>query len=118
MDLGAYLDAARAFDQAFRGRWEPAAAAPATEVDPGRLAAAWEEYTGRLQDNYPFFHPRYAGQMLKPPHPVAIAGYLAAMPSTPTTTPSTAGRPPARWRSEVVGDLAAMFGFPTTTSAI
>ena len=40
MDLGAYLDAARAFDQAFRGRWEPVAAAPATAVDPGRLAAA------------------------------------------------------------------------------
>src|SRR2546428_12682583 len=25
----------------------------------------------RLQDNYPYFHPLYAGQMLKPPHPVA-----------------------------------------------
>ena len=40
MDLGAYLDAARAFDQAFRSRWEPVAAAPAAEVDQGRLAAA------------------------------------------------------------------------------
>ncbi len=79
MDLGAYLDAARAFDRAFRGRWEPVAPAPATQVDPERLAAAWAEYTERLQDNYPFFHPRYAGQMLKPPHPVAVAGYLAAM---------------------------------------
>ena len=29
--------------------------------------------------NYPFHHPRYAGQMLKPPHPVAIAAYTAAM---------------------------------------
>ena len=28
--------------------------------------------------NYPFHHPRYAGQMLKPPHPVAIAAYTAA----------------------------------------
>jgi hypothetical protein len=40
MDLGAYLDAARAFDRAFRARWEPVEAAPATEVDEARLAAA------------------------------------------------------------------------------
>ena len=25
----------------------------------------------RMQDNYPYFHPQYAGQMLKPPHPIA-----------------------------------------------
>ena len=37
------------------------------------------EFTKRLADNYPFFHPRYAGQMLKPPHPAAVAGYLTAM---------------------------------------
>jgi len=24
-----------------------------------------------MQDNYPYFHPYYAGQMLKPPHPIA-----------------------------------------------
>ena len=41
MDLGPYLDAAQAFDHAFRGRWEPVAAAPAAEPDQGRLAAAW-----------------------------------------------------------------------------
>ena len=83
MDLGAYLDAARAFDEGFRARWEPVGPAPASEVDAARLAAAWAEYTGRLQDNYPFFHPRYAGQMLPRPHPVAMAGYLAAMTVNP-----------------------------------
>ena len=46
MDLGAYLDAARAFDEDFRARWEPVGPAPASEVDAGRLAAAWAEYTG------------------------------------------------------------------------
>ena len=35
--------------------------------------------TSGCTDNYPFFHPRYAGQMLKPPHPAAVVGYLAAM---------------------------------------
>ena len=115
MDLGAYLDAARAFDAAFRGRWEPVAAAPAAEVDPERLAAAWAEYTGRLQNNYPFFHPRYAGQMLKPPHPVAMAGYLAAMTVNPNNHALDGGPATGAMEKEVVGDLAAMFGLPGDT---
>ncbi|HEV3465312.1 MAG TPA: aminotransferase class I/II-fold pyridoxal phosphate-dependent enzyme [Actinomycetota bacterium] len=115
MDLDAYLDAARAFDRDFRGRWEPVAPAPAAEVDPGRLAAAWTEYTGRLQDNYPFFHPRYAGQMLKPPHPLAVAGYLAAMTINPNNHALDGGPATGAMEKEVVGDLAAMFGLPGET---
>jgi glutamate/tyrosine decarboxylase-like PLP-dependent enzyme len=115
MDLGAYLDAARAFDRAFRARWEPVAAAPATEVDPDRLAAAWAEYTGRLQDNYPFFHPRYAGQMLKPPHPVAVAGYLAAMTVNPNNHALDGGPATGAMEKETVADLAAMFRLPGDT---
>jgi hypothetical protein len=26
----------------------------------------------RMQDNYPYYHPQYAGQMLKPPHPLCL----------------------------------------------
>ena len=112
MDLAAYLDAARSFDRSFRARWEPVAPAPAAAVDEGRLAAAWAEYTGRLQDNYPFFHPRYAGQMLKPPHPVAIAGYLAAMTVNPNNHALDGGPATGAMEKEVVADLAAMFGLP------
>jgi glutamate/tyrosine decarboxylase-like PLP-dependent enzyme len=112
MDLAAYLEAARSFDRSFRARWEPVAAAPAAAVDDGRLAAAWAEYTGRLQDNYPFFHPRYAGQMLKPPHPVAIAGYLAAMTVNPNNHALDGGPATGAMEKEVVADLAAMFGLP------
>jgi glutamate/tyrosine decarboxylase-like PLP-dependent enzyme len=115
MDLGAYLDAARAFDQVFRARWEPVEAAPATEVDQDRLAAAWADYTGRLQDNYPFFHPRYAGQMLKPPHPVAMAGYLAAMTVNPNNHALDGGPATGAMEKEVVADLAAMFRLPGDT---
>ena len=109
MDLAAYLDAAQRFDRSFRARWEPVAAAPAAAVDEGRLAAAWAEYTGRLQDNYPFFHPRYAGQMLKPPHPVAIAGYLAAMTVNPNNHALDGGPATGAMEKEVVADLAALF---------
>ncbi|HEV2063367.1 MAG TPA: hypothetical protein VGS00_02325, partial [Thermoanaerobaculia bacterium] len=37
------------------------------------------EAAERLQDNYPYFHPLYAGQMLKPPHEVARLAYALAM---------------------------------------
>jgi hypothetical protein len=33
------------------------------------------EVADRLQDNYPYFHPLYAGQMMKPPHPMARLAY-------------------------------------------
>ena len=46
-------------------------------------AAALAELVERMRDNYPFGHPRYAGQMVKPPHPAAIVGYLAAMQVQP-----------------------------------
>jgi glutamate/tyrosine decarboxylase-like PLP-dependent enzyme len=114
MDLGAYLDAARAFDEGFRGRWEPVPAAKAAAVGEERLAAAWAEYTERLQDNYPFFHPRYAGQMLKPPHPVAMAGYLAAMTVNPNNHALDGGPATGAMEKEVVGDLAPCSASPAT----
>jgi hypothetical protein len=46
----------------------PAGTAPADEE---ALARVLLEVAERLQDNFPYFHPLYAGQMLKPPHPVA-----------------------------------------------
>ena len=112
MDLGAYLEAARAFDEGFRGRWERVPEAAAAAVDAGRLAAAGAEYTERLHDPNPFFHPRYAGQMLKPPHPVAVAGYLAAMTVNPNNHALDGGPATGAMEKEVVGDLAAMFRLP------
>ena len=47
---------------------------PALDMPEERMEAAFAELAERLRDNYPFFHPRYAGQMLKPPHPAAVVG--------------------------------------------
>ena len=44
-----------------------------------RIAETLAATAERLQDNFPYFHPLYAGQMLKPPHPIARVAYAMAM---------------------------------------
>ena len=104
----------------WEARWGPAERHAASEVPAGRLEAALDEWLSRLTapprgehpGNYPFFHPRYAGQMLKPPHPVAVAAYAAAMRINPNNHALDGGPPTVRMEREVVADLAAMFGLP------
>jgi glutamate/tyrosine decarboxylase-like PLP-dependent enzyme len=90
------------------GAYEPH---PATVPDPERLAQAWEAFGRRMDDHYPFFHPHYAGQMLKPPNPVAAAGYLAGMLINPNNHALDGGPGTSALEVEVVADLAEMFGF-------
>ena len=79
VDLAYWLgEAVRAIDDWSDG-FGPFQPHPSLRVSDEQFAAAFGELTERLTDNYPFFHPRYAGQMLKPPHPAAVAGYLTAM---------------------------------------
>jgi glutamate/tyrosine decarboxylase-like PLP-dependent enzyme len=85
---------------------------PSLEVPAGELERATAELHERLRDNYPFFHPRYAGQMLKPPHPAAIIGYVSAMLINPNNHALDGGPATARMEKEVVAELAAMFGLP------
>ena len=80
---------------------------------PRQFEAKQAELLQRLRDNYPFFHPRYAGQMLKPPHPAAVLGYLSAMLINPNNHALDGGPATARMEKEVVADLAAMFGYAT-----
>ena len=93
---------------------------PALEVDEGALGEALEAYLGRMTapprgetpGTYPFGHPRYAGQMLKPPHPVALAAYAAAARINPNNHALDGGPPTSAMEKEVVADLARMFGLP------
>lgn len=77
--------------------------------------SAWANYTQRLMGNYPFHHPRYAAQMLKPPHPVAILGYMAAMLINPNNHALDGGPPTSEMEKEVIKQLADMFCLPTNT---
>lgn len=76
-----------------------------------RAAAVLAEAAERLGDNYPYFHPLYAGQMLKPPHPVAHAAYALAMMLNPNNHALDGGRASSRMEVEAVGEIAAMFGW-------
>jgi glutamate/tyrosine decarboxylase-like PLP-dependent enzyme len=97
--------------------WEAGFAAfrpdPSAAVTDERFAAAFEAFTQRLRDNYPYFHPRYAGQMLKPPHPAAVVGYLTAMLINPNNHALDSSRATSQMEKEVIAQLAQMFGFTT-----
>jgi len=59
--------------------------------DISRLAEVLGATAERLQDNFPYFHPLYAGQMLKPAHPVARLAYALAMWINPNNHALDAG---------------------------
>jgi glutamate/tyrosine decarboxylase-like PLP-dependent enzyme len=71
------------------------------------------EVADRLRDNYPYFHPLYAGQMLKPPHPVARLAYQLAMLINPNNHALDGGRASSAMEKEAVGALAKMIGWDT-----
>lgn len=94
--------------------WGAYDAHPALHVPRERLHRALDAYAERLTGNYPFGHPRYAGQMLKPPHPIALAAYAAAMRINPNNHALDGGPPTSAMEKEVVADLADMLGLPSS----
>jgi glutamate/tyrosine decarboxylase-like PLP-dependent enzyme len=99
----------KALDKLSEGFENLPEAAPA--VDRERLEAVLLEVAERLQDNYPYFHPLYAGQMLKPPHPVAQLAYMLAMWINPNNHALDGGRASSRMEKEAVAEIAAIFGW-------
>ena len=65
----------------------------------------------RMQNNYPYAHPFYAGQMLKPPHPVARLAYSLAMYVNPNNHALDGGRESSAMEKQAVASIAAMFGY-------
>ena len=88
--------------------WEPAAT---LAVPPERLREVLDELLVRLRDNYPFWHPSYAGQMIKPPHPVATLAYFLTQQINPNNHALDGGPATGALEKEVVADLAGLFGF-------
>ena len=79
--------------------------------DWGRMRPILLEVAERMQDNYPYFHPLYVGQMLQPPHPLARLAYALAQFINPNNHALDGGRASSRLEKEAVSQLAAMFGW-------
>jgi tyrosine decarboxylase/aspartate 1-decarboxylase len=71
-----------------------------------------QQVATRLHDNYPYAHPLYAGQMLKPPHPIARAAYALAMSVNPNNHALDGGRASSAMEIEAVAAIAKMFHWP------
>lgn len=91
--------------------WDQAVPDDAVRVPPERLRSVLSELSERLHDNYPYGHPRYAGQMLKPPHPVAVLAYATAMQINPNNHALDSSTATSRMEREAVAALASMFGY-------
>ena len=81
-------------------------------IDP-EAEAVLMEVASLLHENYPYFHPLYAGQMLKPPHPAARAAYSLAMWLNPNNHALDGGRASSRMEREAVAEMARMIGWDT-----
>jgi glutamate/tyrosine decarboxylase-like PLP-dependent enzyme len=89
-------------------RYEPARP---SDANIEAMAAVLEETAHHMGNNYPYFHPMYAGQMLKPPHPVARAAYALAMSVNPNNHARDGGRASSAMEIEAVAEIARMFGW-------
>jgi tyrosine decarboxylase / aspartate 1-decarboxylase len=87
----------------------PANESPSPGAD--RIGEVLTETARRLHDNYPYFHPLYAGQMLKPPHPVARLAYALAQWINPNNHALDGGRASSVMEQEAVKKIAQMFGW-------
>jgi tyrosine decarboxylase/aspartate 1-decarboxylase len=98
-------DAQATLDRGF-SRLPPA---PQPALDE-HAAAILAEAATLLSHDDPYHHPLYAGQMLKPPHPIARAAYAFAMALNPNNHALDGGRASSAMELEAVAALARMFG--------
>lgn len=90
------------------GAWEQD---PTLFVSEEKAGQVFERLLTRLSCNYPFHHPVYAGQMLKPPHEIAWAAYALAMSINPNNHALDGGPPSSEMEKEVIAELARFFGY-------
>ena len=107
-ELALLDEALRHMRQGFE-RLPPAAQA----FDEARAREALLAAADRMRDNFPYQHPLYVGQMLKPPHPVARLAYELAMHINPNNHAFDGGRVSSAMEKEAVADIARMFGWET-----
>ncbi len=81
------------------------------EFDEKAVSAVIDRVAERMQDNYPYWHPQYAGQMLKPPHAVARIAYALSLWINPNNHALDGGRASSAMEKECIVDLGRMYGW-------
>lgn len=112
LDIGSLAlleEALRALEHGFDPL--PAFEAEVDERELERRRAILLEVAERLKDNFPYAHPLYAGQMLKPPHPLARTAYQLAQWINPNNHALDGGRASSAMEKEAVAEIARMFGW-------
>ncbi|HZM71530.1 MAG TPA: aminotransferase class V-fold PLP-dependent enzyme [Candidatus Cryosericum sp.] len=99
-------EALRRLEEGYRGLPEPSSRADVRALREVLLSAA-----ERLRDNYPYHHPLYVGQMLKPPHPIARLAYTLALFLNPNNHALDGGRATSQMEKEAVAGIARMLGW-------
>ena len=77
--------------------------------DQSKMEKVMDQVAEKMQNNYPYFHPLFAGQMLKPPHPIAKAAYMLSMWINPNNHAMDGSKASSPMEKEVIADLARMF---------
>jgi glutamate/tyrosine decarboxylase-like PLP-dependent enzyme len=81
------------------------------DVDMEALKRVMDEVAQLMQNNYPYHHPFYLGQMLKPPHPVARLAYALSLWINPNNHALDGGIASSAMEKEAVAQIAGMFGW-------
>jgi tyrosine decarboxylase/aspartate 1-decarboxylase len=104
--LSLLQDALETLDEGFRSlpEFEPAADAEA-------LRPILMDVATKMRDNFPYPHPFYVGQMLKPPHAVARLAYMLSLWINPNNHALDGGRCSSAMEKKAVSEIASMFGW-------
>ncbi len=69
------------------------------------------ELSEKLIENYPYFHPNYVGQMIKPPHLVAQMAYQLAMWINPNNHALDGGIASSKMEKQIIREMIQFVGW-------
>jgi glutamate/tyrosine decarboxylase-like PLP-dependent enzyme len=81
------------------------------DLDEEALTKVLQDAAVRMQDNYPYYHPLYAGQMLKPPHAIARIAYAMSLWVNPNNHALDGSRASSPLEKECIVQLGHMYGW-------
>ena len=84
---------------------------PFEQEIPNEVEGILLQVAEKMKDNFPYHHPLYAGQMLKPPHEMARLAYMLSMWINPNNHALDGGRASSAMEKEAVTEIAMMFGW-------